>query len=247
MNKSEATKYVRQEAKQGKQFYCYALLDDGIPFYIGIASNPRRLASHTTKEGGRNSFKTNKINKIKLEGRDLQYCIVSSFHSWVEACHAEKSLILFYGRRNIRSDGLLTNLTDGGEGTPGRVVSEEVRKGISKREKGKVRSEEAKRKTSESLREYYKHNPNPCLGKKYSEEHKKKLSDMRKGEGHHAWGKFGKDNPKYGSKVSEEGLKNMKEAQSKYSHKHSEETIEKIRASQLKRFADSNIETKEEV
>jgi len=223
ISKSEATNRVRQEAKLGRQFYCYALLDKGIPFYVGIGSNPRRIASHVRKEGGKNTFKTNKIQSMTLEGRELQYSIVAFFHSWVEAYHAEKSLILFYGRRNVRSDGILTNLTDGGEGTPGWVVTDEIRKGMSERAKGKVRSEEAKRKTSEALKEYYKNNPNPCLGKKYSDEHKKKLSDMRKGDKHPAWGKFGKDNPKYDSKVSEEALENMKRAQAKRSSKSKQE------------------------
>jgi hypothetical protein len=60
----------------------------------------------------------------------------------------------------------LVNLTNGGDGTPGRVCSEETKKKISESNKGKKISEETKKKISESNK-----------GKKLSDEHKKSISE----------------------------------------------------------------------
>ena len=63
------------------------------------------------------------------------------------------------------------NLTEGGEGTSGRIVSEETRRIISEKNKGKKLTEEQK----EYLRQIN-------LGKHHSEETKKKMSASRKGK-----------------------------------------------------------------
>lgn len=71
------------------------------------------------------------------------------------------------------------NLTDGGEGSTGRLYSEETRKKMSEAKKGnqfrkgKCHSEETKKKISETNK-----------GKKMSEEARKKISDAGKGRHH---------------------------------------------------------------
>ncbi|MET5115706.1 NUMOD3 domain-containing DNA-binding protein, partial [Burkholderia pseudomallei] len=62
-----------------------------------------------------------------------------------EANEKEVELILYYGRRDLGT-GTLVNMTNGGEGTCGRTVSKETRKKISDSNRGKVRSEEARKK-----------------------------------------------------------------------------------------------------
>lgn len=63
------------------------------------------------------------------------------------------------------------NLTEGGDGTTGRIVTEETRKKISEKQKGKKISEEQK----ERLRQIN-------LGKRQSEETKRKRSESMKGK-----------------------------------------------------------------
>lgn len=63
------------------------------------------------------------------------------------------------------------NLTEGGDGTTGRILSEETKRRISEKNKGKIISEEQK----EHLRQVN-------LGKHHSEETKRKMSESRKGK-----------------------------------------------------------------
>jgi group I intron endonuclease len=90
------------------------------------------------------------------------------------------------------------NMTEGGEGIWGYKMSKEARIKMSSKAKersakpewrrkqremklGKKRSEEAKKKTSKTLRERYKTQDHPTLGRKLSKDHKKKLSNAMMG------------------------------------------------------------------
>ena len=68
------------------------------------------------------------------------------------------------------------------EANKGRKHSEETRKKISKANKGKVNSLDAQQRTSKTLKEFFKHNPNPFKGKHHTEESKQKMSKSLKGE-----------------------------------------------------------------
>lgn len=87
------------------------------------------------------------------------------------------------------------NLTDGGEGTLGRVVSEEVRAKVSLVHKGKKASPETLEKmriaglsrvvsdeTRQKLREHWRTHPHPMLEKPRSEETRLKISLGNKGK-----------------------------------------------------------------
>lgn len=80
--------------------------------------------------------------------------------------------------RHYRNLGLSYNLLDGGGGSTGRVISEEIRKKMREAKLGKKLSIETRNKMSE-LR---KGRPGTMLGKKHSEETKKKMGASRKGK-----------------------------------------------------------------
>ena len=77
---------------------------------------------------------------------------------------------------------------------------------------------------------------NPNYGKHFSEEHRKKLSESKKGEKHPLYGKRGKDSPNYGKHHTEEARQKMSQARkgkrgkdtSMYGKHHTEETRKKM-------------------
>ena len=80
----------------------------------------------------------------------------------------EKMYISFFKRKNIS-----LNISDGGDGAVGRIVSLETRQKMSEARKGKVLTAETRRKMSE----YHK-------GKTLSLETKRKISEGNKGKHH---------------------------------------------------------------
>ncbi len=99
---------------------------DNEVFYIGIGNNIRPRV-----KSGRSSFWKNEINK-----HDYIIKILSDNLEWSEAQQAEIELIKLYGRRDLGL-GTLVNLTDGGDGAPGCITSEETKLKLSKALKGK--------------------------------------------------------------------------------------------------------------
>lgn len=130
-------------------------------FYIGIGKTDKRAYS----EFSRNPFWKNIVAKTgyKVE-------IIARPNSWEDCCELEQLLISEYGRADL-GNGNLVNLTNGGEGVVGNVVSEEGRKKMSIAFKGRKLSEETKIKIGKSQ-----------LGRTASEETKAKLSLAKKGK-----------------------------------------------------------------
>jgi hypothetical protein len=104
------------------QFYTYEYLRlDGSPYYVGKGSG-RRV--YTSGAGHRPPKDHRRIG--------IQY--------WSDEATAfayERYLIDFWGRKNNET-GILRNLTDGGEGCSGMVVSPETRDVIRKSKLGKT-------------------------------------------------------------------------------------------------------------
>lgn len=185
------------------------LREDGSPYYIGIGS-PRRPYT-----GKRNCGGPPPRDRIVILCRNLD---------WEEACKIERELITFYGRKDLGT-GILRNLTDGGEGSCGVVMSEETKAKISKAVSGENHPLYGKRGEKS-----YWH------GKTHSEETKAKMSKARSGENHHMYGKKHTEEAKakmsrahLGRRHSEETRKKMSgENHNMYGKKHTEETKAKI-------------------
>ncbi len=180
------------------RFYTYAYLrEDRSPYYIG-------------KGTGKRLYQKNK-DEIKPPKDKSRIIFLKENLTEEEAFKHEKYMIAVFGRKN-NGTGILRNLTDGGEGASGAVVSEETRKKLSEKTKGKN---------------------NPNYGKKHSEETKRKQSEVKKGKNNPNYGKTGKDSPNYGKPRSEETRRKQSEAikgenHPNYGKPRSEETKRRI-------------------
>ncbi len=104
----------------------------GEVFYIGMGKDKKR--AYTTSK---RSFLWKKI--VNKYGYEVQ--ILKDDLEYEEAKELEISLISFYGRIDLKT-GTLCNLTDGGEGTVGRIVTEEERENLRNKNIGKKHSPE---------------------------------------------------------------------------------------------------------
>jgi hypothetical protein len=132
--------------------------------YIGRAKNPNgRLRNHLRfAEKGRKEHVYNWINKVKDKGDKVKLIIIEDDLTWEESAAREIHYIAYY--RSLGFD--LTNMTSGGDGRPGYVISKETREKIGKYHRGKVLSDETKQKIRDAK-----------IGKKVSDETKAKISN----------------------------------------------------------------------
>lgn len=147
--------------------YRHIRLDKNEIFYIGIGDKKR-----PTRTSGRNNL----WNKIVAK-TEWKCEIILDKLTRKEAEKKEREFILLYGRINLKT-GTLANLTDGGEGMQNYIMSEETKKVLSEKAKGRKHSEETKLKMSKSQ----KGENNFWYGKKLSEETKLKISESNKGK-----------------------------------------------------------------
>lgn len=122
--------------EQGEYYlYRHVRLDTNQVFYVGIGTKGRRRKykrAECTKH--RNSFWKRIVSKTKYE---IEILFHSDDRTFI--LEKEKEFIELYGRANL-GEGTLCNLTDGGEGNIGVIVSEERRKQISEHTKKMVKS-----------------------------------------------------------------------------------------------------------
>lgn len=141
--------YVHRNKQNGKR-------------YVGITSKPKPEHRWNSGRGYvENPYFYSAINQYGWDGFD--HIILLEGVDEESAKHAEKSLIKFW-HTNDRKYGY--NLTTGGDGTLGYYPSEETRAKLSVARMRENLSEETLRRRSEGLR-----------GRKFSEEHKKKIGD----------------------------------------------------------------------
>jgi hypothetical protein len=163
--------------------YKHIRKDTNEVFYVGIGRLPNRLYSKTN----RNNHWRNIVNNF-----GFIYEIIEDNLEWSEACERERYWISYYGRKDLKL-GTLVNLTDGGNGGLNR--SEETVRKIIESRKWYKHSEETKQKISKSntgniswnkgkygiySEESRNKMSNSHLGKKLSDETKKKMSISKK-------------------------------------------------------------------
>lgn len=130
--------------------YQHIRLDNNEVFYVGIGKSINRAYD---KKGYRSTYWKNIAkNGYKVE---LLYENIT----WEDACEKEKELIKKYGRKQL-NQGTLVNMTDGGDGGKGMILSEETKEKIrkfqlsmnKKGKPGRVQSEEIKEKIRNTLK-----------------------------------------------------------------------------------------------
>lgn len=132
-------------------FYVYAYLrKDGTPYYIGKGKGQRAFVPH-----GR--IKSPDISRIVFLQENMNE---------TDAFALEIEMIAQYGRKD-NGTGILHNLTNGGEGPSGRMISEETRAKLC----GKTKTEKQRAAISAFF-----------AGKPLSEEHRKKIGDGNRGK-----------------------------------------------------------------
>ena len=130
-------------AAEGCFVYCY-LRVDGSPYYIGIAKKASRPKD-------RHNWRPPSCpSRIRVMRRGL---------TWAAAQQWERFYIARYGRKDIGT-GILRNLTDGGEGSAGRVRSEAERRVIS--EKAKARQNDPEWRKAHPPKSGFKMNEEFC-------------------------------------------------------------------------------------
>lgn len=105
-------------------YYVYVWSKQGnVPFYVGLGRTANRWNPYTAVSRNRHCRMT-----VKAIGADnVQVRIIENLTK-ADACRLEKTLIAYYGRRDMQC-GPLTNMTDGGDGI--QNVSLESRNKIS--------------------------------------------------------------------------------------------------------------------
>lgn len=142
-------------------YYVYAYLrENNTPYYIGKGKGNRAFKKH------------GKLPVPKDKSK-----IVFIFQDLIEqdAHELECLLIKFHGRKD-NGTGILRNLTDGGEGRSGAIVSDETRKKLQKPKP--ARSAEHNTNLGKSLSVALKGRPKPPR----SAEHKRAISAAMKGK-----------------------------------------------------------------
>ena len=135
-------------------YYVYQYLrEDQTPYYIGKGKGQRAY----TKQG----------HTVNLPPQE-RISIIKDNMTDEEAIAFEIELIAKYGRKDLGT-GILRNMTDGGDGASGRLVSEETRQKHSQSSAGKVQTQETKDKRADALR-----------GQTRTEEQRKRQSEAAK-------------------------------------------------------------------
>jgi hypothetical protein len=181
--------------------YRHIRLDKNEPFYIGIGSDDSYFRANKKSQRNIHWKRIVSITDYEIE-------ILVDNLNWDEAKKKEKEFITLYGRCDL-GNGCLVNMTEGGDGTVGKIMSNETKQKLSNSikewNKTRVISDYQRQKASnqfkklnkdpkfqqkriESLRsstklkEYNDSRIGIPSGYKHTEEMKKKLSELKMGK-----------------------------------------------------------------
>jgi hypothetical protein len=132
-------------------YYVYKYLrEDNTPYYIGKGKGNRAFTKqgHTVPLPPKSRIRIIKNGLTESEAKDL-----------------EIELIAKYGRKDLGT-GILRNMTNGGEGSSGRIITEQTKQKLKEARKKQITSE----KTKEKMRIAH-------TGRIHSDETKKKMSE----------------------------------------------------------------------
>lgn len=140
-------------------------------FYVGIG-----IKNRPYDKNGRNTYWN---HVVKKHGYSVE--IIAEVDTWELACELECLLIEEYGRRDLGT-GTLVNMTDGGEGSLGRICTEETKAKLSSIFRNRPISEEHRQSIIESKKFLdMSGEKNPMWGKHHTDEAKKKISESNIG------------------------------------------------------------------
>lgn len=184
----------------------------GSVFYVGKGTGNRINDHEAEAKRGRktNPYKNNIIRKIWSQGEQVVKEKIAFFETHQEACMYEIAMIFFLPG--------LTNLTYGGDGTMGIVVSDELRRKRSEAAKGRILSAEHRHKIGEGTKRYMSTEEAKRMhtevhkGRKCSEEAKRMMSEAH--QSHWCSDEFRRkqEAARKGRVLSEEAHQNMSES-----------------------------------
>ena len=199
--------------KTPNRFYTYAYLrENRTPYYIG-------------KGQGRRLYKKSK-GEVRTPKDKSRIIFLKQNLTEEEAFKHEIYMIDVFGRRDLGT-GILRNKTNGGDGTSGRVLTEETKKKISISNKGKTGSNGFKGKkhsigAKTAISNSKQGTVGAFTGKTHSEETRRKISESQKGKSLSEEHKRKVGDAFRGKILTEEHK--IKISQSKIGTRHSEET-----------------------
>lgn len=161
--------------KDLRVYYTYAYLrEDKTPYYIGKGKDKRMRARHS--------------GSVAVPKDPERILILKKNLTEEEAFKHECYLIFVLGRKDLGT-GILRNKTNGGDGTSGRICSEETKQKSSRSNRGQKRAKSVGENISKSKR--------GKPGRKLSEEEKQFHSERISGENNPA------KRPEVAKKISE--------------------------------------------
>lgn len=172
-------------------YYVYLYIKpDGTVFYVGKGREDRYLhhllEAKKSKSKDSNKLKISTIRKILRQGLEPEIKFVDSNLSEEQAFELEEFLISEIDRIDLGT-GTLTNMTNGGEGCRGQIISDERKEQLRVQMTGEGNPNYGNtgekciwwgRKHTEETKEKLRL---AQLGRVMTEEHKQRMSDQRKG------------------------------------------------------------------
>lgn len=146
-----------KEIEKNAYVYRHRRLDTFEIFYIGIGTLKNYGRAFDKQK--RNSYWNNIVTKAGYEVE-----IIADKLTWAEACELEIFLIKEYGRKDL-GEGLLSNMTDGGDGNYGLIMSDQAKEKLRQKAIGRKKSYDTILKMKEKMKGKHSGENNPMFGK----------------------------------------------------------------------------------